>query len=149
MDAMRNILPNEAPLLENPRKIPRGVEKMRAPRVLVVDDERLVRWSIAETLGALGYAVIEAADAKSALDAFDEDVDVVLLDLHLPDCNDMSVLARMRRIAPATPVIVMTAFATPAALNEAAAHGAPILPKPFDLHDLAARVRQALSDCIY
>ena len=148
MDAMRNILPNEPSIVESLREIPQGVETMRAPRVLVVDDERLVRWSIAETLGTLGYAVIEAADAKSALNIFDQDVDVVLLDLHLPDCNDLSVLACMRRIAPSTPVIMMTAFATPAAVSEAAVYGARVVPKPFDLHDLAARVGRALSDRI-
>jgi DNA-binding response OmpR family regulator len=44
---------------------------------------------------------------------------------------------------------MMTAFATPAAISEAASFGAPVIPKPFDLHDVAARVRRALSDRIY
>jgi DNA-binding response OmpR family regulator len=146
---MRNTVANEASALESPREIPQDDEKVRAPSVLVVDDERLIRWSIGETLSALGLTMIEAGDAKSALDVFDADIDLVLLDLHLPDSNGLSVLARMRRIAPSTPVIIMTAFATPTTADDAAAYGAPVLPKPFELSDLAARVRGALADRIY
>jgi DNA-binding response OmpR family regulator len=146
---MRNVARVEAPHDGLSQKIPFDIGKVRAPRVLVVDDERLVRWAIAETLGDLGYVVIEAADARTALEVFGDDVDLVLLDLHLPDCSDLSVLTRMRRTAPSTPVILMTAFATPAAISEASAYGTPVVAKPFDLADLAARVQRTLPDRLY
>ena len=60
-------------------------------RVLIVDDESLIRWSVAETLGAAGHAVLEAADGATALRTLTEvsdPVDVVLLDFRLPDSND-------------------------------------------------------------
>jgi CheY-like chemotaxis protein len=59
------------------------------------------------------------------------------------------VLARMRLLAPETPLILMTAFATRAVVEGAAGYGVPVLRKPFDLADLAVRVEQALGGSIY
>ena len=113
-------------------------------RVLVVDDEFLIRWSIAETLGAAGHEVKEAPDAASALAALEEtpDPDVVLLDLRLPDSNDLGVLAKIRRLAPATAVVMMTAVGTPEVTAGALQLGAcKVLSKPFNMHDLEDIVR--------
>lgn len=146
---MGNMASKSTAAVEPEREFPHGAENVPSRRVLVVDDEWLVRWSIAETLSGRGYTVIEAADAQSALRVVAEGVDLVLLDLHLPDADDLSVLARMRRLAPATPVIVMTAFGTPATIDAAAAYGAPVMAKPFDLTDVTARVQQALDGSVY
>ena len=113
-------------------------------RVLVVDDEFLIRWSIAETLGAAGHEVTEAPDAASALAALEEtpDPDVVLLDFRLPDSNDLGVLAKIRRLAPATAVVMMTAVGTPEVTAGALQLGAcKVLSKPFNMHDLEDIVR--------
>jgi two-component system, NtrC family, response regulator AtoC len=136
---------------ERPRDFPGAAKKPTPPRILVVDDERLVRWSVAETLTARGYEVVEAADARSAMQEFGagDTTDLVLLDLRLPDADDLRVLARMRQKAPATPVILMTAFATREIVEEAAALGAPVIGKPFDLNDLAANVERALAGRVY
>ena len=118
-------------------------------QVLVVDDEALVRWSVAETLGAQGYKVTEAADAASAIRTFSNplgETDLVLLDLRLPDSDDLCVLSAMRRLSPSTPVILMTAYATPELLHEARRHGAfSIVNKPFEMSDLALLVARALA----
>ena len=116
----------------------------RCLRVLVVDDEPLIRWSIAETLGAAGHQVTEAQDAASALRALADapDTALVLLDFRLPDSNDLGLLAEIRRIAPATPVIMMTAFGTPDVTAAALKLGASkVLNKPFNMHDLEDLVR--------
>jgi DNA-binding NtrC family response regulator len=116
----------------------------RCLRVLVVDDEPLIRWSIAETLGAAGHQVTEAQDAASALRALADapDTDLVLLDFRLPDSNDLGLLAEIRRIAPATPVIMMTAFGTPDVTAGALKLGvSKVLNKPFNMHDLEDLVR--------
>jgi DNA-binding NtrC family response regulator len=113
-------------------------------RVLVVDDEFLIRWSIAETLGAAGHEVTEAPDAASALAALEEtpDPDVVLMDFRLPDSNDLGVLAKIRRLAPATAVVMMTAVGTPEVTAGALQLGAcKVLSKPFNMHDLEDIVR--------
>jgi DNA-binding NtrC family response regulator len=116
----------------------------RCLRVLVVDDEPLIRWSIAETLGAAGHQVTEAQDAASALKALADasGPDVVLLDFRLPDSNNLDLLARIRQIAPAASVIMMTAFGTPDVTAGALKLGASrVLNKPFNMRDLEDIVR--------
>ena len=132
------------------RQIPEacGIDRT-ASRVLVVDDESLVRWSLAETLGASGYAVTEARDGASAIRAFASPrggTDVVLLDLRLPDSGDLRVLAAMRQLSPEVPVIVMTAFGTPDLLNEALRLGAfAVIDKPFDMSAISPLIERALA----
>ncbi len=146
---MENVAWKSTAAIESEREFPRGTKNLAPPRILVVDDERLVRWSIAETLTAVGYTVVEAADARSGLRLLADGVDLVLLDLHLPDADDLSVLARMRAEASETPILLMTAFATPATLEGAAAYGVPVIAKPFDLADVAVRVQRALAGGLY
>jgi DNA-binding NtrC family response regulator len=121
--------------------------KVQSVRVLVVDDEPLIRWSVAETLAARGYQVIEAGSGEAAISALmnaPDTTDVVLLDLVLPDSHDLSLLALIRRLAPGAPVIMMTAFATPELVDWATALGAfTVVSKPFELNDLAPLIRQA------
>jgi DNA-binding NtrC family response regulator len=116
-----------------------------AARVLIVDDESLMRWSLAETLGASGYQVTDANDGASAIQAM-ASADVVLLDLHLPDSSDLLVLAAMRQLSPKVPIILMTAFATPEVRSEAVRLGAfAVLDKPFDMSDISPVVGRALA----
>jgi DNA-binding NtrC family response regulator len=116
------------------------VENFPALRVLVVEDELLIRWSIAETLAHAGHVVIEAEDGAAAVRALTdaaETVDAVVLDLRLPDSNDLRLLATIRRLSPASTVILMTAFGTEEVANGALALGAyQVIHKPFDMHDL-------------
>src|SRR5580765_6968583 len=115
-------------------------------RVLVVDDEPLIRWSLSETLEQSGHVVAEAGDAQSALRAVSAHgpFDVVLLDYRLPDSNDLNLLATIRRLAPASAVIMMTAFGTPEVMAGAVKLGAyQVMPKPFEVHEVAALVLQA------
>jgi DNA-binding NtrC family response regulator len=127
----------------------RVLKKSAAGRVLVVDDEPLVRWSIAETLRACGYDILEAADADSALRVLVEDgprPDAVLLDLRLPDCSDLHLLETLRLILPDTPIVLMTAFGTPEIADDARRLGAyAVLEKPFDLGDLEPLLETALA----
>jgi len=109
-------------------------------RILIVDDEPLIRWCIAETLGTAGYGISQAQDAASALRALTDmpDPDVILLDLRLPDSSDLRLLERIRTIAPAAAVVIMTAFGTPEITSDALKLGArAVLTKPFDMQDLA------------
>ena len=115
-------------------------------RVLVVDDEPLIRWSLAETLEQSGHTVLEAGNAEGAIRsvAVGGPFDVVLLDYRLPDSNDLNLLATIRKVAPASAVIMMTAFGTPEVMAGALELGAyQVIPKPFEVHDVAALVLQA------
>jgi DNA-binding NtrC family response regulator len=109
-------------------------------RVLVIEDEPLIRWSIAETLAREGHTVLEAEDAESAiriLGEMPEPADVVLLDYRLPDSNDLTLLATVRRLAPHSAVVMMTAYGTPDVTSGALELGAyGVVNKPFDMRDL-------------
>jgi DNA-binding NtrC family response regulator len=116
-------------------------------RILVVEDEALIRWSIAETLGQEGHTVVEAGNAASAVKAMegtDEDIDVVLLDYRLPDSNDLGLLAHVRRLLPRSAVVMMTAYGTPEVTAGALALGAyRVVGKPFDMRTLESLVVEA------
>lgn len=116
-------------------------------RVLVVEDEALIRWSIAETLAQHGHSVVEAGDASEAVDAVQETadpIDVVLLDYRLPDSNDLGLLVTIRRMRPRAAVVMMTAFGTPEVTQGALDLGAyRVVNKPFDMHRLESLVLEA------
>jgi two-component system nitrogen regulation response regulator GlnG len=116
-------------------------------RILVVEDEALIRWSITETLGQEGHTVLEAGNAASAVKAMedaDEDIDVVLLDYRLPDSNDLGLLASVRRLQPRSAVVMMTAYGTPDVTEGALALGAyRVVGKPFDMRGLELLVVEA------
>jgi DNA-binding NtrC family response regulator len=116
-------------------------------RVLILDDESLIRWSVAETLAAAGHAVLEAADGTTALRALAEvsdPIDVVLLDFRLPDSNDLTLLSNIRRLTPLSAVVLMSAYGTPEVTKGALELGVyRVLNKPIDMHDVGLLVLQA------
>lgn len=106
---------------------------------LVVDDEPLIRWSVAESLSDRGVDVEQAADAAEALRMVTTTANpfqVVVLDLRLPDMDDLSLLATLRQLLPDSRLILMTAFGTPDIITEAESLGAAVLAKPFELDEL-------------
>jgi DNA-binding NtrC family response regulator len=129
------------------RNFPRPAAKNPAAlRILVVDDEPLIRWSVSETLVERGYRVVETGDANGARTAVgdDEPFDVVLLDYRLPDSNDLSLLASIRNANPAAQVILMTAFGRPEMVRAALDLGAyRVINKPFEMQVIADLVAQA------
>ena len=126
---------------------PLVAENRAVVRVLVVDDEPLIRWSLAETLTQRGHIVTEAGDAKTTyriLTCIADRPDVVLLDYRLPDSNDLGLLAEIRRKLPESQIILMTAYGTADIAREALALGAyRVVGKPFEVHDLARLVQEA------
>ena len=118
---------------------------MRHATILVVDDEPLIRWSLAERLRADGYGVIEAPTGREALDRIADGVDLVLLDYKLPDIDGVTVLRRIKEHDPDILVILLTAFATVETAVEAMKIGAyHFANKPFNLDDISLLVVKAL-----
>jgi DNA-binding NtrC family response regulator len=115
--------------------------------VLIVDDEPLIRWSVAESLEADGHAVLEAGTAGEALKHLTSpaaDIAVVVLDLRLPDSSDLGLLRRIHQIAPSCRIILMTAHGSADVLDEARRAGAiEVLGKPFDMTQVVTLVRNA------
>jgi DNA-binding NtrC family response regulator len=116
-------------------------------RILVIDDEALIRWSISENLESHGHTLMQADDAASAVEALRDSAalpDVVVLDYRLPDSRDLTLLKTVRRLAPHAAIVMMTAFGTPEMVKEALELGAHrVISKPFDLAQLAALVDEA------
>ena len=124
------------------------VEEIFPVHALVVDDEPLIRWSVAESLVSLGLTVEEAPDAATALKMVTTAAlpyDVVVLDLRLPDMQDLSLLGTLRQLLPRAVLILMTAFGTQTIEAGARALGATVLSKPFELGDLNRIVVQQTS----
>jgi len=119
-------------------------EKFTAARVLIVDDEGLIRWALRRALIGRGASVEEAVDARTAMLAASQSetpFDAVVLDLKLPDSDDLGLLSTLRRQLPAARIIVMTAFGSEETCAEALRLGAfRVVQKPFDVKSLAAEV---------
>jgi len=112
-------------------------------RILVVDDEPLLCWALAETLSDRGDTVDQADSGAAAVRALttEREPDVVLLDYQLPDSCDFSLLATVKRLAPHSRVILMSSYYTPEWARQALAQGASrVVNKPIDMRDVAELV---------
>jgi DNA-binding NtrC family response regulator len=116
------------------------------PRILVVDDEAVIRDSLEGWFTEDGYVVGLAEDAKAALARIrDASWDLVLLDIKMPGMDGLELQRRITEVAPGLLVIMMTAYATVDSAVQALKAGAyDYVTKPFDPDELAHMVRKAL-----
>ena len=114
--------------------------------VLVVDDEKLIRWSMAQALEKAGYVVTQAANAAEALARVEEETpDLVLLDHKLPDRTGTQILPDLRRLSPQLPVIMVTAHASiPGAVEAFKGGVCDYIGKPFELAEMVQSVARVL-----
>lgn len=114
--------------------------------ILIVDDEKSIRFMLAESLDALGVKTEDASDGEEALSKLKaKEFSLVLLDLRLPGIDGMEVLRQMRQTRPDIPVMVITAYGTIDLAIEAMNLGAAdFIQKPF----VPEEVRQAVSRVI-
>jgi two-component system response regulator AtoC len=118
---------------------------MQTPTILVVDDEPLIRFALAERLTEEGYRVVEADTAAGALAKSADGVDLVLLDYKLPDGDGIEVLKRLKERDPDALVILLTAHVSVDLAVEAMKQGAyHYANKPFNLDEVAMQVEKAL-----
>jgi CheY-like chemotaxis protein len=117
--------------------------------VLVVEDDANVREYSAELLRELGYVVVEAEDAPSALRQIErlESVDLLFTDIGLPGMNGRELAEEARRRRPQIKVLYTTGYARNAVVH----HGrldpdVQLIAKPFTYADLASKIRQVLDD---
>ena len=123
-----------------------GFKNMEKIRVLIIEDEKLIRWSLKQQLNKEGYNCSEAEDGASARKAFKgESWDLILLDIKLPDANGLDLLAEIHEQDPELPVIMMTAYSSVESVVTAMKRGAfDYLTKPFNLDEVVMTVSKAL-----
>ena len=114
-------------------------------KILVVDDERSIRFSLSELLEGEGHAVREAEHAPAALAALEGDpADLVVSDLSMPAMDGMQLLEEVRARHPETLFVLMTAYGDERTAVRALREGAyDYVPKPFDNEEIRALVRRA------
>ena len=119
---------------------------MAAEKILVVDDEKLVRWSLGQKCREWGYQVVEAENGAAALKlARSESPDLVLLDVRLPDIGGLEVLQQLRQNGEARAVIMITADPQLDDVKAALKLGAyDFVGKPLDFDELAVAAKNAL-----
>lgn len=114
--------------------------------ILIVEDETVLRESLAELLGDEGYEVLQAGDGKAAYDlVLQRPVDLVLSDVRMPQMDGMTLLQNLQKAAPQTPVIMLTAYGTVESAVAAMRLGArDYLLKPVQFDDVLLKISRAL-----
>jgi two-component system response regulator PilR (NtrC family) len=114
--------------------------------ILIVEDETILRESLAELMAGEGFEVLQAADGKVAREIIlQRPVDVVVTDVRMPGMDGLTLLGHLHQIAPQTPVIVATAFGTVETAVTAMRSGAfDYLLKPVQFDDMILKVQRAI-----
>jgi DNA-binding NtrC family response regulator len=115
-------------------------------KVYVVDDERIIRVTIADDLREAGYVVREFSSAHAALQQINEDdadVDLIITDLKMPGMDGLEFMSRVKKIKPEIFVLLMTAHATVDTAVKAMKLGAyDYIAKPFDMDELLLAIER-------
>jgi signal transduction histidine kinase len=122
-----------------------GHDRRKGARILVVEDDDVVRTSVAESLQALGHYVTQAANGSAALAQLArERPDLMITDYLMPGMTGAELMRKARVAFPGMPMIIATGYADMRAIEDSIGDGI-LLRKPFQLADLAASVDQALA----
>jgi DNA-binding NtrC family response regulator len=119
---------------------------MPKEKVLIVDDEELIRWTLTEALRGWGYTSVEVGSVAAGVAAFDtERPAAVLLDVNLPDGTGLDMLSEIKRHQPDAVVIIMTGNVTVADTIAALRGGAyDFISKPINLEELQVTIRNGI-----
>jgi DNA-binding NtrC family response regulator len=122
--------------------------KQDGPRILVVDDEPNVLQICTRVLSRGGYVVLEASDAEQARQYLDQErFDLVIVDIHLPNEDGISLVRHAQRVAPDMPSILMTGYPAMETVMDSVRLGvSEYLCKPFTMESLLDAVAASLRD---
>lgn len=109
-------------------------------KILIVEDDKIIREGISEYLSEFGYSIIEAKDGREALSKFNNDINLIILDIQIPYINGLDVLKEIRKKSK-LPILILTAFSDEEYKIDAFTNFADgYVEKPFSLPVLKARI---------
>ncbi len=116
-------------------------------RIMVVDDERLVRWSISNGLKKDSHEVFCAEDGEEAVEKAKQNAfDLVITDFRMPGMNGAEVLEHLKQLSPETKVMILTSYSAELSKQRAMELGAwEYMEKPFVVDEIRDLVQTALS----
>jgi PAS domain S-box-containing protein len=139
---------DEEPANDTPPAVPEPV-RGGTERLILIDDEEIIVHLAAEVLKDLGYTVASFSDSKLAWDTFaarPDDYDLVITDMSMPHLSGLQLTEKIRKIRPATPVILCSGYGETVMKDKALAMGVSrYLQKPLDM-DILARILRELLD---
>ncbi len=117
-------------------------------RILLVDDDRIIRLLLEETLQEMGYGVMSVESAFDGLECVQRfDIDLVFLDLKMPGMDGAELLRHIKSIKPELPVVIMTGYPNGDMMERALRHKPlAVIKKPFGESEIVAAVADVLSD---
>lgn len=121
---------------------------MRAiKRILVIDDESTIRFLLKELIVDMGYEFVEASRAEKGLKIIEkEEIDLVFLDIQLPNMNGLEAIRKIRELDKNVPVVMVTAFHNiEEVVNNMEVSVQGFIQKPFDLVELRTKILDLLS----
>lgn len=118
------------------------------PQIIVCEDEKFIRWALAEHLRSSGYLVHEAENGLECLKLVEANTpDIILLDMRMPKMDGTTTLKKLRAMGLKTPVFILSGFgSTNSALeaNELGAQG--FIPKPYHLSEISQLLETTLEN---
>jgi putative two-component system response regulator len=122
------------------------VTTLAKEKILIVDDEKIVRRSLNKCLTRNGFSCLEAGNAKEALENLSrEPADLVILDITMPGTSGSELLPQIKKAFPDTAVVMATAVVEPNIIINCMKNGAnDYITKPFDINQLVSNINMAL-----
>jgi len=116
-------------------------------KIMIVDDEYLIRYSLASVFRDPSTEVVAVADGKAAFEAIQrEQVDLCFLDIQLPDMNGLEIMRKFRDISPWTRIVIITGSVLTSAMMQSIHDNAHcLIAKPFDLEQVKAIANRMLT----
>ncbi|MBI1923778.1 response regulator, partial [Candidatus Poribacteria bacterium] len=114
--------------------------------ILIVDDDDSIRFVLTKALQKEGYHILNARNGKEAIDLLNsEPVDVILLDIFMPDANGLELIETLQEMNQTAPIIIITAHGnTQTAIEAAKRRAYDYVTKPFDIKEVRTLVARAV-----
>jgi DNA-binding response OmpR family regulator len=119
---------------------------VKRKRILVIDDEKSIRFLLREVLEDAGYHCLEAESAIKGIDMLDdENPDLIILDIQMPQMNGLEAVKKIRKMNEGIPILMLSAFShMENVIENMGVNVQGFIPKPFDIDYLINRIKDEI-----